>query len=259
MRRCRRRPDVNTRVLENSHPERIRGFLSCPALRQASTPLDFDEPGRGWPGNLTCALQFRPAANYSRAQGDHHDRYAEHFDVLIVGAGPVRHRRGLSPAAEVPGQELRHPRGPRLHRRHLGSVPLSRHPLRHRHVHARLFVQAVDRAEGDRRRAADPELRPRDRRRERHRQEDPLPPPRQARVVVDAGGALDGGGRAHVGRGRDRDRALHLQFPVHVLRLLQIRGRLHAGVFRARATSPAASCIRRNGPRISTTPASAWW
>ena len=55
---------------------------------------------------------------------------AEHFDVLIVGAGPVRHRRGLSPAAEVPGQELRHPRGPRLHRRHLGSVPLSRHPLR---------------------------------------------------------------------------------------------------------------------------------
>ena len=43
-------------------------------------------------------------------------------------------------------------------------------------------------------------------------------------------GALDRGGRTHVGRGRDRDRALHLQFPVHVLRLLQIRGRLHAGI-----------------------------
>ena len=87
----------------------------------------------------------------------------------------------------MPGQELRHPRGPRLHRRHLGSVSLSRHPLRLRHVHAGLFVQAVDRAEGDRRRAADPELRPRDRRRERHRQEDPLPSSRQARVVVVAG------------------------------------------------------------------------
>ncbi len=146
----------------------------------------------------------------------------------------VRHRRGLSPAAEMPGQELRHSRGPRLHRRHLGPVPLSRHPLRLRHVHARLFVQAVDRAEGDRRRAADPELCPRDRGRERHRQEDPLQPPGQAGVVVVAGRALDRGGRATGWRGRHRDRALHLQFPVHVLRLLQIRGRLHAGIFRPR-------------------------
>ena len=54
--------------------------------------------------------------------------------------------------------------------------------------------------------------------------------PREARVVVDAGGALDRGGRTNLRRGRDRDRALHLQFPVHVLRLLQIRGRLHAGI-----------------------------
>ena len=95
--------------------------------------------------------------------------------------------------------------------------------------------------------------------RERHRQADPLPPPGQARVVVDAGRALDRGGRAHRGRGRDRDRALHLQFPVHVHRLLQLRGRLHAGISRARAISPAASCIRRTGPTTSTTPASAWW
>ena len=29
--------------------------------------------------------------------------------------------------------------------------------------------------------------------------------------------------------------------------------------FPARPTSPARSCIRRNGPRISTMPASAWW
>ena len=130
----------------------------------------------------------------------------------------------------MPGQELRDPRGARLHRRHLGSVSLSRHPLRLGHVYARLFVQTVDRAEGDRRRAADSELRLRDRCRQWHRQEDPLPPSRQARVVVVAGCALDGGGRTHRGRGRDRNRQLHLQFPVHVLGLLQIRGRLHAGI-----------------------------
>jgi len=33
---------------------------------------------------------------------------------------------------------------------------------------------------------------------------------------------LDRGGRAHGGRGRDRNRQLHLQFPLHVLGLLQI-------------------------------------
>ncbi len=146
----------------------------------------------------------------------------------------VRHRRGLSPAAEVPGQEFRHSGGPGLYRRHLGSVPLSRHPLRLGHVHAGLFLQAVGRGQGDRRRAADLELCPRDRGRERHRQEYPLPSPGQARVMVDAGGALDRGGRTHLGRGRHRDSALHLQFPVHVLGLLQIRGRLHAGICRPR-------------------------
>src|SRR6185437_10390140 len=35
---------------------------------------------------------------------------------------PVRHRRRLSPAAEVPGQELRHPGGARRHWRDLGPV-----------------------------------------------------------------------------------------------------------------------------------------
>ena len=61
------------------------------------------------------------------------------------------------------------------------------------------------------------------------------------------------------GEGATETGALHLQFPVHVLGLLQIRGRLHAGICRARRISPAASCIRRNGPTTSTTPASAWW
>ena len=57
-----------------------------------------------------------------------------------------------------------------------------------------------------------PELRPRDRGRERHRQEDPLQPSRQAGVVVVAGRALDRRGRAHDGRGRDRDRGFTCNF-----------------------------------------------
>ena len=60
----------------------------------------------------------------------------EHVDVLIVGAGHFRHRRGLSSEGALPEQELPDPRGARTDRRHLGSVPLSRHPLRFRHVHA---------------------------------------------------------------------------------------------------------------------------
>ena len=55
-----------------------------------------------------------------------------------------------------------------------------------------------------------------------------------------------------------RDRQLHVRFPVHVRRLLQLRARLYAGV-------PRLGGFRRphrasaNGPPISTTPASAWW
>ena len=61
------------------------------------------------------------------------------------------------------------------------------------------------------------------------------------------------------GEGAHRDRALHLQFPVHVLGLLPLRGTATRRNFRAPRISPAASCIRRNGPTTSTMPASAWW
>ena len=79
---------------------------------------------------------------------------AEHFDVLIVGAGLSGIGAGCHLQTEMSRQELRHPGRPRRDRRHLGPVPLSGHPLRQRHVHARLFLQAVDRGEGDRRRPA---------------------------------------------------------------------------------------------------------
>ncbi len=60
--------------------------------------------------------------------------------------------------------------------------------------------------------------------------QDSLPSSRQARLMVDAGCALDGGGRTHGRRGRHRDRDLHLQFPVLLRRLLSLRRRLYAGV-----------------------------
>ena len=160
---------------------------------------------------------------------------------------PLGHRRRLAPAEELPGQELRHPRGARGERRHVGSVPLSRRPLRLRHVHAGLPLPAVEGGQGDRRRPVDPELHPRGRERPRHRRQDPLPPPRGRRLVVDAGRTLDGRGRARAGRGAG---TLHLQLPVDVQRLLPLRGGLPAGVPRHRALQgpdrPSAELDRRH-------------
>ena len=47
--------------------------------------------------------------------------------------------------------------------------------------------------------------------------------------------------------------SLHLRLPVHVLRLLQLQGRLHARVPRHRPTSAARSSTPRRGPTTSTT------
>ena len=84
--------------------------------------------------------------------------------MLIVGAGLSGIGAAYHLQAELPGQDLRDPRGARRDRRHLGPVPLPGHPLGLRHVHARLLVPALDGGEGDRRRPVDPQLRPRDRR-----------------------------------------------------------------------------------------------
>ncbi len=77
------------------------------------------------------------------ARGSHD---AQHFDVLIIGAG----LSGIGTACQVtgraPGQDHRRPGAPRAPRRHLGPVPLPRHPLGLRHVHLRLQVPAVARA-----------------------------------------------------------------------------------------------------------------
>ena len=92
---------------------------------------------------------------------------------------PGRHRRRLPPAAAAAGPQLRDPGEPRCQRRDVGSVPLPRDSLRHRHVQLRLPVQAVAARAGDRRRRDDPLLPARDCRRERHRPPHPISPPRR--------------------------------------------------------------------------------
>ena len=72
----------------------------------------------------------------------------DHVDVLIIGAG----LSGIGAAAQLtrehPGRIVRGPRAARGQRRHVGPLPLPGHPLRLRHVHPRLPLQAVARRQG---------------------------------------------------------------------------------------------------------------
>ena len=103
----------------------------------------------------------------------------------------------------------------------------------------------------DRRRAVDPALHPRDRRRGRHRPAHPLRPPRRARRLVERRGALDAS-QVDAHRHRRGGRA-DLRLPVRVQRLLPLRRGLHA------AASPGTRALRRpdrppaalaRGPRL---------
>ena len=69
----------------------------------------------------------------------------QHVDVLIVGAGMSGIGHRLPPHPQVPGPDLRGARAPARDRRHLGPVPLPRHPLGLGHVHLRLQLPALDR------------------------------------------------------------------------------------------------------------------
>ena len=127
---------------------------------------------------------------------------SEHFDVLIVGAGLSGIGAGYHLQHKCPGKSFVILEG----RDCIGGTwDLFRYPgIR---SDSDMFTLGYSfkpwtEAEGDRRRAANPELCPRDRRRERHRQEDPLQSSGQARLVVVAGRALDRGGRTQSGRGR---------------------------------------------------------
>ncbi len=76
------------------------------------------------------------------------------------GGGPVGRGGGLPPRAPASRHVLRHPRGTRRHRRHLGPVPLPGRPLRLGHVHPRVLVRAVGGRQGHRRRPVDPRVHP---------------------------------------------------------------------------------------------------
>ncbi len=76
----------------------------------------------------------------------------EHVDVLIVGAGLSGIGAACHLQCRVPRQELRSARGTSEQRRHLGPVPLPRHPLGLGHVHAGLLVHALAGGQVDRRR-----------------------------------------------------------------------------------------------------------
>ena len=106
-------------------------------------------------------------------------RPPKHFRRPHRRRRPLRHRRRHHLQTSCPGKSLRDPRGARGDRRHLGPVPLSGHPLRFRHVHARLRASSRGRT-----RRRSPTARrscdyiARDRGRARHRPPHPLRPPR---------------------------------------------------------------------------------
>ena len=151
----------------------------------------------------------------------------EHVDVLIVGAGISGICAAYHVQAKCPGKTFAILEARDCRRRHVGPVPVSRHPLRLGHVHAGLQVPPVAGCEGHRGRAVHPQLRARDGEQVRHRPEDPLSPSRRARRVVDRGCAVDGRSGAHRHR---RDGGPHLLLPVRLRRLLPLRRGLHAGL-----------------------------
>ncbi len=154
-----------------------------------------------------------------------------HVDVLVIGAGisgigAAYHLQVESPDRTYLILEGRADIG--------GTWDLFRYPgrpVRQRHAHPRLRVQAVERREGDRRRPVDHGVPPRDRGRVRHRPPHPVRSSRAPRRVVDRDGDLD---RRRRDGGDRRTPHVHVQLPVDVLRLLLVPPRPHARVRRPR-------------------------
>ena len=181
----------------------------------------------------------------------------EHVDVLIVGAGLSGVGTACHLQARLPRQDLRDPRGARRHRRHLGPVPLPRHPLGLGHVHARLQLPPLGGRQGDRRRPCDPQLRPRDRR---------ATTAWTRRSASTTGWFARSGPRRRPAGRVDAERTdtgetrrAHLLLPVRRHRLLPLRRGLPAALRGHRALPRRRSSTRSTGRRTSTTPASAWW
>src|SRR5579871_5507069 len=104
-------------------------------VRIAEWPRHLNEAEKRVPA-LSFAVDFRPSWALIEGYGNH--PASGTLRRRDRRRWPLGRRRGLSLAAQVPEEALRHSGGARLHRWHLGSVPLSGHSLRQRHVHARL-------------------------------------------------------------------------------------------------------------------------
>ena len=70
---------------------------------------------------------------------------AQHFDILIIGAGLSGIGTACQLTAELPNKTIALLERRERAGRHLGPVPLPRHPVRLRHVHVRLQVPPMAR------------------------------------------------------------------------------------------------------------------
>src|SRR5262245_59394622 len=186
-----------------------------PLSRQARCPpgyyLDASAWNAHWPACLDpCPISYSPA---TLRTGDLHDcRAPRRVDRW---RRRFRDRRRLSSDDRVPSPELCPSRRAPGDRWHLGPVPVSGDSLRLRHVHLRLPVPALDRAEVHCRRRLNPSGRAPDGARIWHRP--PRPPP-----ASHATSNLEFEGCALDRRGRTRRRAdpPQLQLSADVQRIL---------------------------------------
>ena len=179
----------------------------------------------------------------------------EHIDVLIVGAGlsGIGAAHYLQTECPWAGYAIFEARD--SHRRHLGSLSLSRYPLGLGHAHPRVFLPALGRREVDRRRRLHPPVHQGHRGRGRHRPAHPFRPPHHRCRLVRRRCALADHGAT---RGRHDLRA-HRGLPLLLHRLLPLRPWVPARLRRHERLRPARSSTPSSGPRTSTTSASGSW
>ncbi len=218
---------------------RLGPYFADIAVRRLGYPRGI--PSVGWRASAQqTAGRFRRSRNLMPV---------EHLDVLIVGAGLSGVGAAYHLMKHCPGKSFAPARRARGDGRYLGPVPLPRHPFRLGHVHPRLQLQAMERSQGHRRRSVDPPLHRGDRTGERHRPEDPLPPPGAQGRLGFRQCALE---PRRAARRRARAAAHDRAVPADVHRLLPLRGRLYPGIRRSRglrrAGRPSAAVAR--GPRL---------
>ena len=144
----------------------------------------------------------------------------------------LRHQCWLLPANTLSRQALCDTGGTPRHGRDLGPVPLSRYSLRLRHVHARLFLPALERSQGHRGWTGHSEVSARFRPGVCYRPAHPFPAPGAVGGVVLGAIPLDyrGGGELP----GPATGPHHVQLPVSMQRLLRLREGTHAGFSRQR-------------------------